>query len=76
MYIKMFEEFQQEESLKKKKKSKKKTKGESIEDYPAPEYVVQPAKGDKGFFMFKAAFDNMKKRFEPGFFSTTINNTK
>lgn len=68
MYIKMFEEFQQTETLKKKKK--KKSKGEAIEDYPAPEYVVQPAKDDKGFFMFKKAFDSMKKRFSPGFYST------
>lgn len=67
MHIKMFEEFQQTESPKKKKK---KNKGESIEDYPSPEYVVQPAEGDKGFFMFKKAFDSMKKRFSPGFYST------
>jgi hypothetical protein len=74
MYIKMFEEFQIDETPKKKKK--KKSKGEAIEDYPAPEYVVQPAKGDKGFFMFKKAFDSMKKRFDTGFFSTTVNNYK
>lgn len=72
MMIKLFEEFQEE--LEKKKKKKKKSKGESTEDYPAPEYVVQPAKGDKGFFMFKDAFDKMKKRFSTGFFSTTVNN--
>jgi len=67
MYIKMFEEFQHTEAPKKKKK---KNKGEAIEDYPAPEYVVQPAEDDKGFFMFKKAFDSMKKRFSPGFYST------
>ena len=75
MYFKLFEEFQ-EKPEKKKKKAKKKSSGESTDDYDAPEYVVQPAKGDTGFFMFKNAFDKMKKRFEPGFFSTTVNNSK
>jgi len=44
------------------------------DSYPPPKYVVKPAKGDKGFFMFKKAFDRMKKRFDTGFFSTTVNN--
>ena len=70
MNIKLFEEFEAEKP--KKKKSAPKT-GE-IENYEAPEYVVQPAKDDKGFFMFKNAFDKMKKRFSVGFFSTTVNN--
>lgn len=31
------------------------------DSYPPPEYVVQPAKNDTGFFMFKAAFDKLKE---------------
>ena len=65
--IMLFEEY----SLPRKKK---KTKSGEIENYPPPEYVVQPAEGDKGFFLFKNAFDKMKKRFDTGFFSTTVNN--
>ena len=75
MIIKMFEDFHSEKNLNPKKKEPKKGEGET-ESYPPPEYVVQPAKGDKGFFMFKKAFDSMKKRFETGFFSTTVNNMK
>jgi hypothetical protein len=63
MYIKLFEEF--EKTLPKKKKKKR---GET-ESYAPPEYLVQPAKDDKGFFMFKKAFDSMKKKFDVGFFS-------
>jgi hypothetical protein len=63
----IYEEFQ------KTPKKKQKTRG-TTDSYPPPEYLVQPAKGDKGFFLFKHAFDNMKKRFETGFFSTTVNN--
>jgi hypothetical protein len=64
----IYEEFQ-----KTPKKRRKKERG-TTDSYPPPEYLVQPAKGDKGFFLFKHAFDNMKKRFETGFFSTTVNN--
>jgi hypothetical protein len=44
------------------------------EKYKAPEYVVQPADNDKGFFMFKAQFDSLhgkkkdrktKQKFSP-----------
>ncbi len=63
----IYEEFQK--TSKKKQKAK-----ESTDSYPPPEYLVQPAEGDKGFFLFKNAFDKMKKRFETGFFSTTVNN--
>lgn len=28
--------------------------------YTPPEYLVQPAPGDKGFFMFKSQFDALK----------------
>jgi hypothetical protein len=35
------------------------------EDYKAPKYLVQPAPGDTGFYMFKKAFDNQKSFFEP-----------
>jgi hypothetical protein len=71
-YLKLFEEFQQE--LIEKKEEKEQVEESSTDSYPAPEYVVQPAPGDKGFAMFKHAFDNKKKRFETGFFSTTVNN--
>ncbi len=37
----------------------------SIENFEPPKYVCQPAENDKGFFMFKAAFDKTKKRFVP-----------
>jgi hypothetical protein len=58
MKIKLFEEF---------KKS-----GET-DNYPPPKYLVEPHKGEKGFFMFKRAFDKKKKRFDTGYFSTTVN---
>lgn len=35
---------------------------DSTSSYPPPEYLVQPAKGDKGFFMFKAQFDALKSK--------------
>ncbi len=35
------------------------------EDYKAPKYLVQPAPGDTGFYMFKKAFDNQKSFFKP-----------
>lgn len=35
------------------------------ESYDPPKYLVQPAPGDTGFYMFKKAFDNQKKYFEP-----------
>ena len=69
--INSFEEFSMNES-KKKKKTKKDIA--NIESFDSPEYAVQPAIGEKGFFMFKKAFDKMKRRFAPGFFSTTTNN--
>jgi hypothetical protein len=69
-YLKLFEEFQQDLV---EKKDEEKEEG-STDSYPAPEYVVQPAPDDKGFAMFKNAFDKKKKRFETGFFSTTVNN--
>ena len=47
MYIKMFEAFQASK------------KGET-DSYDSPEYVVQPAPNDKGFFMFKSEFDKLK----------------
>jgi hypothetical protein len=34
-------------------------------EYKAPKYLVQPAPGDTGFYMFKKAFDNQKSFFEP-----------
>ena len=68
MYIKMFEDFSNENP---KKKKKKKTKSCEIENFTPPEYAVQPAEGDKGFFMFKKAFDSMKRMYKPGYYSTT-----
>jgi hypothetical protein len=56
--------------------SKKKTqKFEEFEktytdDYKAPEYLVKPAKDDKGFYMFKKAFDDQKSYFRPRIKST------
>ena len=64
MHIKLFEEFAKDQ----KKKRRKKKRGETS-SYSPPEYLVQPAEGDKGFFMFKKAFDSMKKKFDTGFFS-------
>lgn len=69
--INSFEEFNLNEA--KRKKKAKKTEAD-IESFDSPEYVVQPAIGEKGFFMFKKAFDKMKRRFAPGFYSTTTNN--
>ena len=36
------------------------------EDYPAPKYIVKPAKDDKGFAIVKQAFDDQKPFFKPG----------
>jgi hypothetical protein len=52
----------------KKEKKQKKQRFANIENFKAPEYVVQPHEGEKAFFMFKAAFDKKKKRFDTGFF--------
>jgi hypothetical protein len=67
MRFQLFEEFSKKSPKKKKRDAPK--SGE-IENYDPPEYAVQPAKDDKGFFMFKKAFDSMKKRYETGWFST------
>lgn len=32
------------------------------DDYTPPVYVAQPHAGEKGFFMFKKAFDKMKSK--------------
>ena len=58
MYIQLFEEFVS--------KKPKKVKDANIENYSAPEYVVQPAKNDTGFFLVKKEFEKMKKRFSVG----------
>lgn len=49
--------------------SKNVPKGGETESYPPPKYLVQPAKGEKGFFMFKRAFDKRRKKFDTGYFS-------
>ena len=38
--------------------------------YSPPKYFVKPAEGDKGFEMFKKAFDEQKKYFQPSIRST------
>jgi hypothetical protein len=38
--------------------------------YDPPEYLVQPAKDDKGFDMFQKAFKDQKKFFRPFIRST------
>lgn len=47
----------------------KNTDKSEITNYEPPKYLVEPAKGDKGFFMFKRAFDKRKKKFDTGYFS-------
>lgn len=39
-------------------------------NYETPEYLVQPAKDDKGFEMFQKAFKSQKKYFKPFIRST------
>ena len=40
-------------------------KDSNTDSYAPPKYLVKPAPGDKGFYMFKKAFDNQKKFFQP-----------
>ena len=40
-------------------------KDSNTDSYTPPKYLVKPAPGDKGFYMFKKAFDNQKKFFQP-----------
>ena len=54
--FKTYQEF--EEDFAKRDKSR-------IESYVPPEYVIQPAKDDKGFAMLKAEFDDMETIMEP-----------
>ena len=35
-------------------------------DYVPPKYLVKPQPGDKGWEMFKIAFDKQKSYFKPG----------
>ena len=65
MHIQLFEEFSLNEE-KKKKKKKAPDAGADLDNYEPPEYVVQPAKDDTGFFIVKKEFEKMKKRFSPG----------
>jgi hypothetical protein len=57
-------------------KSNKNTKGfkdfegDLTSDYDPPKYLVQPAEGDKGFYMFQKAFKDQKKFFQPFIRST------
>ena len=36
------------------------------DDYTPPEYLAKPQPGDKGWEMFKTAFDKQKSYFKPG----------
>jgi hypothetical protein len=46
---------------------KKSQEGEGeTESYAPPKYVVQPPVNDKGWEMFKTAFDAQKPYFKPG----------
>lgn len=40
------------------------------DDYVPPKYVAKPQPGDKGWEMFKKAFDDQKTYFKPGIRST------
>lgn len=64
MHIQKFIAFS--ENLNEKRKKKK--PADETSSYPPPEYLVEPAKDDKGFFMLKAEFDKKKKRFDTGVF--------
>jgi hypothetical protein len=37
----------------------------TTDSYPVPQYIAKPAPGDKGFYMFKTAFDSQKTYFQP-----------
>lgn len=43
------------------------------ENFPPPEYLVKPAKGDKGFTLTKASFNKMSKHFSPGMSGAGLN---
>jgi hypothetical protein len=53
-YIQSFEMFE------------KKTQDADTDSYTPPKYVVQPPVNDKGWELFKAAFDAQKPYFKPG----------
>lgn len=38
-------------------------------DFPPPEYVIEPAKNDKGFAVIKKVFSKRKKKFHLGWFA-------
>ena len=43
------------------------------DDYVPPKYLVKPQPGDKGWEMFKIAFDDQKSYFKPGIKSSNKN---
>lgn len=51
-------------------KKKRSTDRSSVDAYEPPKYVVQPAKGDKGFALIKSMLGKVKKIIEPGIWST------
>jgi hypothetical protein len=38
----------------------------NTDNWPPPKYLVQPAKGDKGFALAKSYFHRMTTHFKPG----------
>lgn len=61
-YIELFEAF----SKRKKKRKPPVTSSGDTESFDPPEYVVQPAENDTGFFLVKKEFEKMRGRFSPG----------
>jgi hypothetical protein len=43
------------------KKFKRFAERGTTDSYSSPEYLVQPHSGEKGFFLFKSAFDKLRK---------------
>jgi len=44
----------------------------STDSYPPPDYLVQPHTGEKGFFLFKSAFDKLRKNKKRNEYSPRI----
>jgi len=56
-----YQEFQQ---------SAAKSDPSRTESYESPKYVIQPAKGDKGFALLRGLLNKVKKIIDPGVWST------
>lgn len=48
----------------------------SMDNWPPPKYLVQPAKDDKGFSLVKSHFHNMTNHFRPGIADAGLNLSK